>query len=135
MQMRLKSSLQQCRTCDPTTLPASDEFSLGGCRLCIVMPLQHAYNTEMRLTWHDSASPCFPTQTALETRTLAADVHGTLQDQGEQLERINTDLDYVSPAAHAILADRRSHICSSTAQHQAAVAAAAAAAVFLPRSS
>ena len=41
-------------------------------------------------------------QTALETRTLAADVHGTLQDQGEQLERINTDLDYVRTAVHEV---------------------------------
>ena len=67
-------------------------------------------------------------QTALETRTLAADVHGTLQDQGEQLERINTDLDYVRTAAHEVKDCLRSfagrclyHACSLMAQRQAAL--------------
>lgn len=26
---------------------------------------------------------------------MAADVHGTLQDQGDQIDRINHDIDYV----------------------------------------
>lgn len=61
-------------------------------------------------------------QTAMETRTLAADVHGTLQDQGEQLERINTDLDYVRTTAQAALADRcLHHVRSLTAQRQLAL--------------
>lgn len=34
-------------------------------------------------------------QTAEETRRMAAEVHGTLQDQGDQIDRINHDIDYV----------------------------------------